>query len=105
MKMENAVIQLNMWGMLKYTKEVMVFFNESNEKYISYLGIKRIANHDFYLFISYIFPDFVVLLLLIINQAILIRKGLWYIIETDYETIEEANDRIIIYNSKKCVIK
>jgi hypothetical protein len=95
------IIQLNMWGMLKYTKGVIVFFDESNEKYISYLGIKKIANHDFYLFLSYIIPDFVVLLLLIINQAILIRKGLWYIIETDYETIEEANDRIIIYNSKK----
>ena len=95
------IIQLNMWEMLKYTKTVIGFFDESNEKYISYLGIKKIANHDFYLFISYIILDFIVLLLLIINQAILIRKGLWYIIETDYETIEEANDRIIIYNSKK----
>jgi hypothetical protein len=36
-----------------------------------------------------------------INQFILIRKGLWYLCEADYESIEESNDRIIKYNSKK----
>ena len=95
------IIQLNLWEMLDMTKNLILYFDESNVKYIDYIGLKKIANHDFLLFMGYIIPDFIVLLLLIINQSILIRKGLWYIIETDYEKIEEANDRIIKYNSKK----
>ena len=94
-------IQLNILEMIDYTKDFMLHFEESNEKYISSLGLKKISEHDFLLFMGYIIPDFIVLLLLIINQIILIRKGLWYITETDYETIEEANDRIIRYNSQR----
>ena len=37
----------------------------------------------------------------ILNQIVLTRRGLWYNIETDYEKIEEANQRIIYYNSEK----
>jgi hypothetical protein len=94
------LIQLNIWEMFDITKNAIVYFDESNEKYISYLGLNKISNHDFLLFMAYTIPDFFVLLILIINQIILIRKGLWYIMETDYEKIEEANERIIIYNSK-----
>ena len=95
------LIQLNMWEMFDFTKNAIIYFDELNEKYISYLGLKKISNHDFLLFMAYTIPDFFVLLLLIINQSLLIRKGLWYIMETDYEKIEEANDRIIFYNSQK----
>ena len=98
-------IQLNVWEMLNFTKNAHVYLDESNENFISFLGLKKISNHDFLLFMIYIIPDFFVLLLLIINQAILIRKGLWYIIETDYEKIKEANERIIFYNSKKITEK
>ena len=93
-------IQLNVWEMLNFTKNAIAIFDKSNENFISFLGLNKIPNHDFLLFMIYIIPDFFVLLLLIINQVILIRKGLWYIMETDYEKIEEANDRIILYNSK-----
>ena len=94
-------IQLNILEMIDFTKDFILYFEESNEKYISSLGLKKISEHDFLLFMSYIIPDFILLLLLIINQIILIRKGLWYITETDYESIEEANDRIIRYNSQR----
>ena len=94
-------IQLNIWEMIDYTKNFILYFDESNEKFISSIGLKKIFNHDFLIFMGYIIPDFIVLLLLIINQVILIRKGLWYIMETEYETIEEANDRIIKFNSQK----
>ena len=92
-------IQLNIWEMIE--EDFISYFDESNDNYISSLGLKKIANHDFLSFMGYIIPDFIVLLLLIINQIILIRKGLWYIMETDYESIEKANYRIIKFNSKE----
>ena len=95
------LIQLNFWELDIYAKEIYAYFDESNENYIHYLGLRKIVDHDFFLFMAYIFPDFFVLILLIINQIILTRKGLWYNIETEYEKIEEANNRIILYNSRK----
>ena len=95
------IIQLNFWEFDFYTKDIAKYFDESNEKYISFLGLKKIVDHDFFLFMAFIFPDFFILLLLIINQIVLTRRGLWYNIETDYEKIEEANQRIIYYNSEK----
>ena len=95
------LIQLNFWELDIYAKEIYAYFDESNENYIHYLGLKKVVNHDFFLFMGYIFPDFFILILLIINQIILTRKGLWYNIETEYEKIEEANNRIILYNSRK----
>ena len=95
------VIQLNFWELDIYAKHLYTYFDESSEKYIYYLGLKKIVDHDFFLFMSFIFPDFLILILLIINQIILTRKGLWYNIETEYEKIEEANNRIILYNSEK----
>ena len=94
-------IQSNLWELGELSSKIYIYFDESSEDYISYLGLKKIPDHDFYLFMSYIFPDFFILLLLIINQIILIRKGLWYNSESGYENIEEANNRIIIYNSEK----
>ena len=95
------LIQLNFWELDVYMKNIIKYFDESNEKYIYYLGLKRVPNHDFLLFMAFIFPDFFILILLITNQIILTRKGLWYNTETDYEKIEEANNRIILYNSEK----
>ena len=92
------IIQLNIWetdslnGFLEYIKNDNLLFN---------LGLEKIDNNDFFSFFKYIFPDFLVLMVIIINQFILIRKGLWYSTESDYETIEESNDRIIKFNSKK----
>ena len=94
-------IQLNFWELDVNAKNISKYFDESNEKYISYLGLKKIVDHDFYLFMSFILPDFSILILLIINQIILTRKGLWYNIETEYEKIEEANYRIMFYNSER----
>ena len=92
------IIQLNIWeidslnGFLDYIKNDNLIFN---------LGLEKVDNNDFERFFKYIFPDFLALMAIIINQFILIRKGLWYSTESDYETIEESNDRIIKFNSKK----
>ena len=94
-------LQLNFWELDDDLKRIYRFFDESNKDYIYNLGLKKIENHNFFQFMAYIFPDFFILILLIINQILLTRKGLWYNIETDYENIEEANNRIILYNSDR----
>ena len=95
------LLQLNFWELDLNAKEIYRFFDETSEEYLYYLGLKKIQNHDFLKFMGFIFPDFFILILLIINQILLTRKGLWYNIETDYEKIEEANHRIMLYNSER----
>ena len=93
------LIQLNIWEKIEGFK---VFIEDiKNDNIIINLGFKKIENTHFLDFLLYVFPDFSVLMTITINQFILIRKGLWYSCETDYESIEESNDRIIKYNSKK----
>jgi hypothetical protein len=93
------ILQLNVWEKINYVKDLLEAIN--NDNLIFNLGIKKVHNTNFIDFLLYIFPDFFVLMVLIMNQFILIRKGLWYSCETDYETIEESNDRIIKFNSNK----
>ena len=93
------LIQLNIWEKIDGFK---VFLEDiKNDNLIINLGLKKIESTHFLDFLLYVFPDFWVLMTITINQFILIRKGLWYSCEADYETIEESNDRIIKYNSKK----
>ena len=93
------LIQLNIWEKIEGFK---VFLEDiKNDNLILNLGFKKIENTHFLDFLMYIFPDFSVLMIITFNQFILIRKGLWYSCESDYESIEESNDRIIMYNSKK----
>ena len=93
------VIQLNIWEKIDGLKEILEDIKNDNLTFN--LGFKKIDNTNFLNFFRYVFPDFLVLIVIIINQFILIRKGLWYSCETDYETIEESNDRIIKFNSVK----
>ena len=93
------MIQLNIWEKIESLKGILEDIN--NDNLIFNLGLKKIDNSNFLNFFIYVFPDFLVLMVIIMNQFILIRKGLWYSCETDYETIEESNDRIIKFNSKK----
>jgi len=95
------LIQLNFWDLDDELKKINKYFDESSKDYIYYIGLKKIENHNFLKFLGFIFPDFFILILLIINQILLTRKGLWYNIETDYENIEEANYRIMLYNSDR----
>ena len=93
------IIQLNI---LEKNDTIRIFLNDiENDNFIINIGLKKIGKEHISDFLSYIIFDFLVLILIIINQFILIRKGLWYMTETDYETIEESNDRIIKFNSKK----
>ena len=93
------VIQLNIWEKIDGLKGTLE--DIKNDNLIINLGFKIIDNSNFMNFFRYVFPDFLVLIVIIINQFILIRKGLWYSCETDYENIEESNDRIIKFNSQK----
>ena len=93
------LIQLNIWEKIEGFKDFIK--DIKNDNLLINLGLKKIENTHFLDFLLYVFPDFSVLITIIINQFILIRKGLWYSCEADYESIEESNDRIIKYNSKK----
>ena len=93
------IIQLNI---LEKNETIKIFLDDiENDNLIFNLGFKKIDKDHISDFLSYIILDFLVLIIIIINQFILIRKGLWYMTESDYETIEESNDRIIKYNSHK----
>ena len=93
------MIQLNIWEKIDGLKGFLE--DIKNDNLIFNLGFQRIDNTNYLNFFKYVFPDILVLMVISINQFILIRKGLWYSCETDYETIEESNDRIMKYNSKK----
>ena len=93
------MIQLNIWEKIDALKGFLE--DIKNDNLIFNLGFQKIDNSNFLNFFKYVFPDILVLMVITINQFILIRKGLWYSCETDYETIEESNDRIIKFNSKK----
>ena len=93
------ILQLNIWKKIDIFLEILEDIKSDN--LIFNLGLKKVESNNFIDFLIYIFPDFLVLMVLIMHQFILIRKGLWYSCETDYETIEESNDRIIKFNSNK----
>ena len=93
------IIQLNI---LEKNDNIRIFLNDiQDDNLIINIGFKKIDKDYISKFLSYIILDFLVLIMIIINQFILIRKGLWYMTETDYETIQESNDRIMKYNSNK----
>ena len=80
-----------------------LFFSnlENKNSFFSRLGIKRFKENQQLSLIYYLMYDFFILGALLINQFLLIKKGLWYKNETVYETIEEANKRIQYFKSKK----
>ena len=69
--------------------------------FFAIMGIYKLGSYEFVNFFYYVIFDFLILIVLIMNQFILIRKGLWYMTESDYETITDANDRIIKHNMGK----
>ena len=79
----------------------LITIEDNPRNFFAIIGIYKLSNYKILNFFYYVFFDFLVLTSLIINQFILIRKGLWYMTELDYETIQEANDRIIKYNKGK----
>ena len=82
------ILQLNI---LETNETIRIFLNDIEyDNLIINLGFKKIDKEQISNFLSYIFLDFLVLILIIINQFILIRRGLWYMTESDYETIEES---------------
>jgi hypothetical protein len=70
------VIQLNIWEKIDALKGTLE--DIKNDNLIINLGFKIIDNSNFMNFFKFVFPDFLVLIVIIINQFILIRKGLWY---------------------------
>ena len=76
---------------------------ENKNSFLSRLGIKRFKENQQISLIYYLIYDFFILGSLLINQFLLIKKGLWDKIETFYETIEEANSRIQFFKSEKVI--
>ena len=87
--------QLTIWEHISIFKSL---YENSYTSWSFRIGIKKCSD-DSLEFFGYIIYDFILLSLLLTNQFMLIRKGLWGMTEIDYETIEEANDRILRFNS------
>ena len=94
------VFQLNLWNNFEEFQDV-IDIEKKPLGFFAIIGIYKLGSYEFLNFFYYVFFDFLILIALIMNQFILIRKGLWYMTETDYETIAESNDRIIKYNMGK----
>ena len=76
-------------------------FYKTNNMY-KRIGLLKISDENFfYDFFFYVIFDFILLCIFLINQFMLIRKGLWYLTEGDYENIFQANDRIENYQNLK----
>ena len=98
------ILQLNIWNYFEnFQKKIDIENNPIS--FFAIIGIYKLTNYKFFDFFYYVIFDFLVLTSLIVNQFILIRKGLWYMTEIDYENIEESNDRIIRYNTGKKAIQ
>ena len=93
-------LQLSVWERFKKFQDLITIENNPRN-FFAIIGIYKLSNYKLLDFFYYVLFDFLVLTSLIINQFILIRKGLWYMTELDYESIPEANDRIIKYNKGK----
>ena len=94
------IIQLNVWNYFEDFIE-LIDITDNPTSFFAIIGIYKLRTYNFFDFFFYVIFDFLLLTSLIVNQFILIRKGLWYMTEIDYETIEEANERIIKYNTGK----
>ena len=98
------ILQLNIWNYFENFQKIIDIENNPIS-FFAIIGIYKLNNYKFLDFFYYVIFDFLLLTSLIVNQFILIRKGLWYMTEIDYENIEESNDRIIRYNRGKKAIK
>ena len=94
------VFQLNVWNNFEEFQD-LINIEKKPLGIFAILGIYKLGSYEFLTFFRYVFFDFLILIALIMNQFILIRKGLWYMIEIDYESIAESNDRIIKYSTSK----
>ena len=94
------LLQLNVWNNFEEFQDV-INIEKNPLGFFAIMGIYKLGNYEFVSFFYYVIFDFLILIALIMNQFILIRKGLWYMTEIDYENITEANDRIIKYNTIK----
>ena len=98
------VLQLNIWNNFENFQQIIDIKNNPTS-FFAIIGIYKLNNYEFLDFFYYVIFDFLVLTSLIVNQFILIRKGLWYMTEINYETIEESNDRIIRFNTGKKAVQ
>ena len=94
------VFQLNVWNDFEEFQD-LIDIEKNPLGFFAILGIYKLGSYEFLNFFYYVIFDFLILIALIMNQFILIRKGLWYMTEIDYESIAESNDRIIKYNTGK----
>jgi hypothetical protein len=98
------ILQLNIWNNFENFQQIIDIKNNPTS-FFAIIGIYKLSSYEFLDFFYYVIFDFLVLTSLIINQFILIRKGLWYMTEINYETIEESNDRIIRFNTGKKAVQ
>ena len=98
------VFQLNVWNNVEQFQNTINIENNPIG-FFAIFGIYKLGSYKLVNFFYYVIFDFLILIALIMNQFILIRKGLWYMTESDYETITDANNRIIKFNMSKKVNK
>ena len=98
------VFQLNVWNNLEVFQD-LIDIQKNPIGIFAIIGIYKLGTYKFINFFYYVIFDFLILIALIMNQFILIRKGLWYMTEIDYESIADSNDRIIRYNNGKLAKK
>ena len=98
------ILQLNVWNDFQKFQD-LINIQKNPLGTFAIIGIYKLGTYKILKFFYYVIFDFLILIALIMNQFILIRKGLWYMTEIDYESILESNDRIIRYNNGKLAEK
>jgi len=98
-----SILENLLWQYLPKDSEGFFFYNPKNgnykEDYFKF-GIKIYSSFDSTGFLGYIIWDTIVLFLIIVQQNLLINRGLWQDIESNIESIKDAYDRIYTSNCK-----
>lgn len=94
------ILQISLWSLFIEKKIETDEYGKFNYKDYPRFGIQLFNTTFSMKFAEYIFYDFILMSILLSHQFMLIRKGLWDVIEPDLESVEEAYDRINKNNPK-----
>jgi hypothetical protein len=94
------ILQISLWSLFIEKKIEGEDYGSFNYKDYPRFGIQLFNTTFSMKFVRYIIYDFILMSILLAHQFMLIRKGLWDVIEPDLESVEEAYDRINKNNPK-----